>query len=304
MKQELTGALSGLRKLDLSDIKLYKDALNQAKRICWQQYFPFLHFRHNDLLISDENGSICIFFMLTRQDRAPKLYLYFLPMPMNEHALKLCLERVRDFNNNKRAEIYWVDEEDIGMLQYLEPNSRAIPLASEYIYDPKTYLSLSGRRKHEIRQDIKRIMDRGDVEVRPFEEGDINDCLTLMNEWAVIQQDKYDGRVLPRGYARRCVRFSTLFDKKDLFGQVILVEGKIRAVGFAGEIRTGLANLFITYSDHNINGLNRFLNYHLLLKLDSYDLVNSAYATTPGLQYAKESLCPVFKHGMYRVHMR
>ena len=146
-------------------------------------------------------------------------------------------------------------------------------------------------------------MARGDVEVRAFDEGDIDDCLVLMDEWAVIQGDKYDGQVSPRDYAKRCVRSSTLFDKKDLFGLVVLVDGKIRSIGFSGEIRPGLANLFIVYSDHTIKGLNNFMYYHMMLKLEGYDLANSAYATTPGLKFAKESLCPVSKHGMYRVHV-
>ena len=303
MAEGFTGALSGLRPLALSDLQRYKDALNQANRICWQQYFPYLHFRYADLLFTEIDGSFCLFHELPRVDRPPKLCLYFLPIPMNPHALKLCLERVRAFNNQKRAEICWVDEEDIGMLQKLEAQLQVIAKEEEYVYDPKAYRSLSGSRKYEIRQDVKRIMKRGDVEVRPFEKSDIQDCISLMDEWAVLQQDKYDGRVSPRGFARRCVRQSTLFDQKDLFGQVVLVEGKIRSVAFAGEIREGLASLFIGYSDHKINGLNRFQNYHLMLRLEAYDLVNSAYATTPGLKYAKESFCPILKHTLYRVHV-
>jgi hypothetical protein len=271
MKQELTGALSGLRRLELVDLQLYKDALNQVNRICWHQYFPYLYFRYEDLLI--------------------------------EHALNLCLERVRAYKNSKKAVIYRVDEKDIGKLENLEADVRTIPLEKDYIYDPKIYRSLAGGEKYVLRRNLKKIMARDDVEVRAFEEGDIKDCLALMNEWAVTQEDKYDGHVAPRGFAKRCVRHSTLFDKKDLFGQVVLVGGKIRSVGFAGEIRTGLANLFITYSDHNISGLSRFQVYHLLLELEGYDLANYAYATTPGLIYAKESLCPVSKHAMYRVHV-
>jgi hypothetical protein len=303
MEKERTDVLHGLRPLQLSDLQRYKDALNQVKRMCWQQYFPYLYFRYEDLLISESEGSICLFYKLNRPDKTTKLYLYFLPMPANTVTLEQCLERVRNFNNNKRAEIYWVDEEDIALLKSLKDNVRAVPLASEYIYDPKTYRSLSGRKKHEIRHDIKRIMARGDVQVREFREKDIKDCIVLMDEWAVIQQDKYDGKVSPRGFAKRCVRHSTLFEKKDLFGQVVLLNGKICAVAFAGEIRKGLANFFIGYADHRINGLGRFQKYHLMLKLDEYDLVNSAYATTPGLQFAKESFCPIAKHGLYRVHV-
>jgi hypothetical protein len=303
MKQELTGALSGLRRLELVDLQLYKDALNQVNRICWHQYFPYLYFRYEDLLITEVDGSVCVFYMLNQPNREPILYLYFLPMPMNEHALNLCLERVRAYNNSKKAVIYRVDEKDIGKLENLEADVRTIPLEKDYIYDPKIYRSLAGGEKYVLRRNLKKIMARDDVEVRAFEEGDIKDCLALMNEWAVTQEDKYDGHVAPRGFAKRCVRHSTLFDKKDLFGQVVLVGGKIRSVGFAGEIRTGLANLFITYSDHNISGLSRFQVYHLLLELEGYDLANYAYATTPGLIYAKESLCPVSKHAMYRVHV-
>jgi hypothetical protein len=304
MTQELTGALSGLRWLELGDLKPYKDALNQVNRTCWQQYFPFLHFRYNNLLISIENGSVCIFYKRKLPNRDPKLHLFFLPMPMNEQALNLCLERVRAFNNSKRAVIYWVDEVDIGKLENMNAEVQAFPLEKDYIYDPKIYRSLSGGEKYLLRRNVNKIKARDDVEVRDFEEGDIKDCMALMDKWAVIQQDKYDGQVSPRTYAKKCVQDSTLFDKKDLFGQVVLVKGEIRSIGFAGEIRKGLANLFITYSDHNIDGLSRFMIYQLLLELEDYDLVNYAYATTPGLKYAKESLCPVAKHRMYRVHVR
>jgi len=303
MDQEKTGALSGLRHFGLTDFQLYKEALAQVNRICWHQYFPYLYFRYGDLLISEIDGSVCLFYKQNRANRDPKLYLYFLPMPMNENVLKLCLERVRTFNNTKRAVIYRVDEQDIEKLEHLGTDVKTFPLEREYVYDPKNYHSLSGTKKHKIRQDVARIRGMDDVEVRAFEEGDVKGCIALMDEWAVIQQNKYEGRVAPRGFARRCVRNSTLFEKKDLFGLVVLIDGTIRSVGFAGEIRPGLANLFITYSDHRYYGLNRFLFYHLMLQLDTYELVNYAGASTPGLEFAKESLRPVLKHGSYRVHV-
>jgi hypothetical protein len=307
MDQELTGALSGLRTLKLDDLQTYKNALNQVNRICWQQYFPFLYFRYvlsrkDNLLISEEAGSVCLFLLTRSVDGAPRLYLFFLPMPMNAQALQLGLERVREFNKSRKAAIYWVDEEDIGMVENLMTAMRARPLEREYVYDPRSYRSLSGGEMHHIRKSLNRMRSRGNVEVRDFEEGDIDDCIALMDQWAVSQKDKYDGHVSPRGYAKRCVRWSARFDKKDLFGKVVLVGGKIRSVGFAGEIRKGLANLFVAYSDHHIKELSRFQIYCLLLELEDYELANSAYATTPGLKYAKKSLCPVLEHGMYRVY--
>ena len=125
MDQEFTGALSGLRRLELSDLQTYKEALNQVNRICWQQYFPFLYFRYvlsrkDDMLISKVDGSVCIFLLKKSANGVPRLYLFFLPMPMNEQALELGLERVREFNKSKKAVIYWVDEEDIGKLENLK----------------------------------------------------------------------------------------------------------------------------------------------------------------------------------------
>ena len=308
MEQEFTGALSGLRRLELGDLQTYKEALNQVNRICWQQYFPFLYFRYglsrkDDILISRVDGSFCIFLQTKSTNGTPRLYLFFLPMPMNEKALEFGLERVREFNKSKKALIYWVDEEDLGMIKNLKADVRIKPLEKEYVYDPRRYASLSGGVKHHIRKSINRMRSRDDVEVRDFQEGDIEECLALMDRWAVAQRGKYDGQVSPRGYAKRCVRWTSRFNKKDLFGKVVLIGGKIRSVGFAGEIRKGLANLFVAYSDHQYKELGRFQIYQLLLELEGFELANSAYATTPGLKYAKETLCPVMKHGMFRVQI-
>lgn len=308
MNQELTGALSGLRRLELADLNIYKNAINQTARMCWQQYFPFLYFYYvvngnDNLLISEVDGSVCIFLLKRDEGGKPKLFLYFLPMPMNERVLKACLERVRDFNNARRAVIYWVDEEEIGVFEKLEGSARAILINDrEYIYDPKIYHSLSGKGTRNLRRNLDKIFTRDDVEVRAFEERDIEDCLGLMDEWAVIQQDKYE-QIAYQRYTHNCVKSSGHFDKNELFGKVVLVGGKIRSFGFAGEIRAGLANLFISYSDHNIKGLNQFLTYRLMLDMESYDLVNSARADTPGLKFAKEALCPVATHGVSRVHV-
>ena len=307
MNLELTGALSGLRRLDLCDLQTYKNALSQTNRLCWQQYFPFLYFLYvvnsrDELFIYEEDGSICIFLKLNYADAKPELCLYFLPIPMNKRVLQACFERIRTFNNGKRAVVYWVDEEEMGTLGNLDGSVRTFTEEREYIYDPKIYRNLSGMKVRDLQRNLNKILSRTDLEVRDFVEGDIEECLALMNDWAAIKQEKNE-RASPRSYARKCVRFSSHFDKKDLFGRVVLVDGKIRSLGFAGEIRPGLANLFVVYSDNNIKGLDRFQNYQMMLALEEYDLVNSAYAETPGLKYAKESFLPVSTHGMYRIQV-
>jgi hypothetical protein len=296
-------ALSGLRSLSLDDLTHYKAAVNQSRRVCWQHYFPFLFLfsrkDHNEFLISEESGSVCIYW-LNQEDAGPKLYLFLLPMPMNVAVLKHCLDRCRSFNNSKSTTVRMVDEEDIGVVSSLEGAS-AVPVCSEYIYAPKFYRSLTGGKTRNLRHNLTRIETRGDVAVRPYEVRDSADCLALLGKWWEMQKNKHESLNFQR-YTIACLQNASQFNKTDLFGKVILVDGKIRSFGFAGEIREGVGNLFITYSDHNVKGLNYFLYYQLLQDMEGYEFANASRADTPGLKFAKEVLCPVSMHEIYRIH--
>lgn len=303
---ELTGALAGLRMLDLADLGRYRAAIDGTARVCWQHYFPFLYFYYGvdsreQLLIEEIAGSVCIYRISTKEGK-PYLLLYFLPFPFNPDALRQALVRVREFNGNPRAVIYWVDEEDLGLLAQFWETLRAYPMNREYIYAPANYRTLAGKATRNLRRNLDKIVARDDVVVRDFTVADRGDCLALLDEWAAQQEEKY-GRVSYQRYTRNCIELAGRFTRPDLFGKVILVGGQIRSFGFAGEIRKGMANLFITYSDLNIKGLNQYLYYQLLLDLEGCELANAAMADTPGLKFAKEALCPVSTHGMFRVHM-
>lgn len=305
MEYELTGGLAGLRRLDIGDLDRYKAALNQTQRICWQQFFPFLYFYYcvngrEELLIEEIDGSVCI-YRLDFKHGVPYLLLYFLPAPFQPDVLAKCLARIRAFNQHQRVVIYWVDEEDFGVLAKLWEEVRAFPMNREYIYEPATYHSLAGKKTRNLRRNLEKIFQRDDIEVRDFAPGDVSACLGLVDEWAALQIQKY-GQISYQRYTRNCIKLAHRFRAPDLFGKVILVDGEIRSFGFAGEIRRGLANLFITYSDLAITGLNQYLNYRLLLALDDYSLANAAMADTSGLKFAKEALCPVQTHGMFRIH--
>lgn len=294
--------LSGLRSLSLGDLATYKAAINQSQRICWQHYFPFLFLfsrkDHSEFLIAEEGGSVCIYW-LSQAESGPRLHLFLLPMPMNVAVLKSCLDRCRAFNRSKRASVRLVDAADVGVASSLEGASAA-PVCSEYLYDPSFYRSLAGHKARNLAHNLNRVKKRDDVEVRYYASGDAPDCLALLDEWWGMQQGKYEDIHYQR-YTRACLKMATQFDRTDLFGKVILVGGKIRSFGFAGEIREGMSNLFITYSDHNIKGLNYFLYYQLLQDLQGYGLANASRADTPGGAFAKEALCPVSMHEVYKI---
>ena len=296
-------ALAGLRVFRSMTLTRYKSAVNQSKRICWQHYFPLLILAsrkgNNEYLISEESGSVCIYWL--RQEKAgPRLHLFLMPMPMNVMVLKGCLDRCRDFNSDRRTSIRWVDEEDIGMAAHLE-GAKIVQMGSEYLYDPKFYRSPLGAKAKNLRYNLKQIEMRGDVEVRPYALADAADCMTLLDEWWEMQKDKHESLAYQH-YTRASLKSASKFDKSDLFGKVILINGKIRSFGFAGKMRAELANMFMGYSDHTIKGLNYFLRYQFMGDLEGCALVNDSKADTPGLQYAKESFCPVRMHGIFRIN--
>jgi D-alanine-D-alanine ligase-like ATP-grasp enzyme len=295
--------MTGLRRLSLDDLPRYKAAFEKEHRLAWQHYFPFLYLfsvtaKSEYILISEEGGSLCV-YRCNITANGPKLYLASLPMPMNMAVLEGCLARIREHNRSRTATIYWVDEEDMDALNGLG-GITATPYEPDYLFDPKTYQSLSGSKTSNLRKNLSYMRAQNDVELRAYTQGDMADCLALLDEWAELQKDKHD-KILYQRYTRDCLKFAGQFEDKDLFGKVVLIDGKIRSFGFGGEMRPGLGSLFLAYSDHRIKGLNYFLKTKLMLAMEGYDLVNDGRADTPGLKYAKESLCPVAMHNVYRV---
>jgi hypothetical protein len=298
------GALAGLRPLALDHLPAYKAALAGCQRTGWQHYFPFMYCYSQrpgrQLLVEEAEGSLCV-YMLLQKDDAQRLYLYFLPMPMSEAAWRHAVQRVRDFNGRRKAVVYWVDGEDIGRFEAGD-GQRIIPLAHEYLYSPAAFQAMSGGRSRNFRHNLAKIRARGDTHIRAYQAADAERCRQVMDDWTALQTGKYD-HIRGHSYTRVCLQVAGGFDPRDLFGLVVLVDDEIRAFGFAGEMRPGLGNLFITKSDHRIKGINYFLSYHLVTAMDGCELVNASTANGPGVEYAKESMCPVAMHPMYRLHV-
>ncbi len=297
-------ALSGLRPITIGDLKRYKTALNACRRTGWQHYFPFMYCFSQDpprqILFEEQPDSICV-YLLQKEQGVLKLFLYFLPMPINMSALRRAVERVQNFNATKNAVIYWVDAEDLGLFDTI-PTSRIIALDREYLYSPDAFKSMAGRETREFRHNLARMHARDDIQIRPYTANDADDCLRLLALWTEQQSAKYE-YIRGHDYTKACIRLAPQFGQPDLFGLVVLVGGEIRSFGFGGEMRAGLGNIFITKSDRRIKGINQFLIYHLVLGMGQCERVNSSTATSPGLQHAKEALCPVSMHPMFRVHL-
>lgn len=300
-----SGALSGLEQCSRHDLPRYKAAINQTRRICWQSYYPFLYFqgqqRSNQFLIGEDAGSICIYRLRFEGDSST-LMLFQLPMPFQPDVLERCLQRTMDHNKTSKVSIFRIDGEDAGLFRP-RPNTRLGTCPPDYIYAPENYRDLSGGSKSNLRCYANKFSRNADVEVSDYQPDDMLGCLAVMERWTAIQKSKYED-ILFHGYTRACLRQYERFPRQDLFGKVIRIGGEICSFGFAGEMRSGLGNLFITYSDHHHNGLNTYLNLVLLGVMDGVALVNgSNTGGEAGLAHAKQALGPVSLHTLFQVYI-
>ncbi len=294
--QRDTTALAGLRPLTLDDLPRYRAAIDATQRTTWQHYFPFIYFlgqtKGNQFLVGEDSGSFCLYHLRKKQGE-DQLALFLLPMPMQQDVLERCIERIKTFNCGSEASLFRVDAEDAAVLRD-RPHTRIVPCPEEYIYAPANYLDLSGNKKRNLRRAIQSIQQRNDLEVLDYQACHAAECRQVLDQWAAVQSEKYDG-VLYRGFTQGCLDQYEQFSRRDLFGKVIRLDGKICSFGFAGEMRQGMGNLFITYSDLRIEGLNKFLNYCLLRDMEHLAFANASHAgDTPGLAFAKQALGPAY----------
>lgn len=297
--------LAGLMPIELADLSRYRAAIDQTQRTVWQHYFPFLYLLDRSsasekIWIDEDSGSICVYRLRERKGEKD-LCLFLLPMPMQMPVLERCIERVKAYNRSGRASLFRVDSEDVEIFRG-RANTRIVPCPEEYVYAPENYVDLSGNKKRNLRRAIQEIRNREGLEVLDYQSGDAEACKKVMDDWAALQRQKYGG-VLYKGFTEKCLEQYDRFPRNDLFGKVIKLDGEIRSFGFAGEMRQGMGNLFITYSDHRIDGLNKFLYYTLLLGMEHLELANASHAgDSEGLAFAKQSLGPVLMHKPYQVY--
>jgi len=300
-------ALSGLGAIKIEDLPKYKNLLELGMHKAWCYYFPFLFLfsqsKNRTILVGEDSGSMCFYLLRENVGKQPKLSLYFPPLPMNTQVLKNCFQRIHDFKKSHNASILWIDEHHLDELKNVSGINTALR-EHEYIYSPDNFSDLSGGNFRKLRQNLSKVNQLENIEMRSYQSADMGECLELLKGWRGEQGDKYEGNA-DYSYVRYCLKMSELFNEKDLYGKVFLIDGKIRSFGFVGETHSGMGNLFIGKSDHSVQGLNYFMQYHLILSMQAYPLLNNASDMGyPGLRFAKEHLRPIAMHGVYKARQK
>jgi hypothetical protein len=302
----LNGALAGLEIADASHLSRFKRAVDAGQQTGWSYYFPYVLARNRSkrsasLLVEDE-GSICVF--LWRQRKAgPKLDVLLAPMPMNAAVLRRCLERANEFNGDRSARIMRIDEKDRDAVSSLE-QLRIKERGEQYLYSPKAYENLSGGKFRTLRRMVARVESGPKVEVLPYAAHHAAGCRELLDRWSERHREDHGTGGGVR-LSRCAIDLAQTLPETDLFGEIVLVEGRLSAFAFGGEIRPGVACFFDAKSDIEVSGLSYFHRYRFLSKLHEFDMVNDgSNVGRDGLAQLKESLRPIAMHAEFGAKQR
>jgi hypothetical protein len=294
--------LADLNKIELSHYADFSNAAAMHKAISWSYFFPYLYFLgmsepRQALLFEQIEGSILL-YRLQERDEKLRLGLLLPPFPFARLPLRRALERMRDFNHNRVGRISRIQESD------------ALPLAregleirfhsDEYIYDCAAVLAMRGGSYKALRRKISHYANTASVVVRDFRKEDAQDCMKLRKKW-------YKG-LLNAGvkvgpyyrYSQECLANAEVFSSDVLSGQVIEVDGTVRAFTFGGTINQRFGSIFITISDHDLPGLAYLQRYHLMKKHPHIAYFNDfSDSGRAGLAQMKRTFRPVQMHGLY-----
>lgn len=283
-----------LRPLRRADLNRFKHAFAAARKRPWCYYFPFLlcysHSPTRSVLWREEQGCLCVF--LSRGTRRPRLDLFVPPIPFDPAALRWCVGLMNEWNGNRSGRILWCDAADARGLSDALGCSVALK-EREYIYSPAAMRALSGSRWRTVRRNVRRIERRPGLHVRDYAPADAPACRDLLAAWENTQGRRHRG-LFDRGYTRACLELAPQLPDRDLCGELILMDGEIRAFAFAGEMWPGMASFFVAKTDTRVRGLSYFQRWHVLQRFTDYEHINDASDLRhPGLRQFKRSLRPV-----------
>lgn len=307
--QKKNSSFRGLKALHVDDLAIFKKKTLEADKSGWVYYFPFLYFwslsNSRELLIGEQNNSIKLFLLRNlNKEVKPKFELFVPPLPFNKDILEESLNRIHNYEDRKKARILWVDSNDLKetrthkIFDDIYFNFRE----SEYLYNPKIYENLAGSKFRYLRRGLSNINKLDNVEVVEYSRKYKKECLVLLDKWESKQKLKYNN-LQDTTYTKMCLQNADMFDKEDIFGLVVKIDGDIKSFGFAGEMTEKSGNLFITKSDPDVTGLNVYIEYLLMMKMQNLDFLNAASDMGyEGLKFNKRSFRPILMLNMYEAY--
>lgn len=282
-------ALSGLKSLAIEDQEHFVRCSGQAKKKSWLAFFPFLYSfsrrARSTLYWELYRGSICLYY-LSERPSGKRLSLYFPPFPFRRRTLIYAMDRVNRFNQGEDGEITWVDEgerQDIARMGY---DIRRV--VNEYIYSQAS-----------LDEFFTASSVNDNVATRPYRREDEGVCLDLLARW----KDNYQGKggKNPGYYFKRsCIRNASRYHSGTMIGEVLLVDGDIQGVCFAGAVDADCVSFFVTITAPEYVRLKFFQQASMARNFSALFYNNFAERDAASAPNLHEVLTPAARHQMFR----
>ena len=281
-------------------------AVSDHGKAAWCYFVPFLCCYNlppaRVVLVAERGGSICL-LVARSGDRGVSADMMLPPLPFSCEVMAGLLDDIRGYNEGRPGRILWVDEEDAGRMG--EDRFVLETKDSEYLYAPGAVAAATGRRYRDLRKRLRRFEKRDtDSRFRPMSGDDVADCHVLLKHWR-RRQGRRHPFLLDWGYTRAALDRFCGFDREQLQGWCVEMEGRIAGFAMAGPIRDDLACFFVAKADPDVPGLSEYLRWHVHRALAEYDMVNDAGDLgLPGLRQHKGKFRPVARLPVYTAQAR
>ena len=258
-----------------ASLSLLGAALARSGCTLWAAYPPFLlaygASPARDVLVGEVEDGLAV---LVRRKIRKRMHLDLLVPPLctdSARAIDALTPSLAEFNGDLETRILWADLPVVSspsLARWTFP-----PYEREYVYSRQRVLEMMGHDFRMLRKRLHRCEREAAPVVRPFEAGDVDACIGLLNRWQDAREEVC-GPVFDYGYTRASVEAAA--DIPGMAGIVAEVDGAVAAFAFGGPMSEGTANFFLIKSDPDVIGLSETVRVELIRRLEGFDLVNDA----------------------------
>ncbi|MDD3813432.1 MAG: phosphatidylglycerol lysyltransferase domain-containing protein [Desulfocapsaceae bacterium] len=281
--------MNELKILSLADQTIFDQCLMASGNKSWISFFPFLYSfsqrRRRSLYWELYRGSICLYYLLERPS-GKRLSLYLPPFPFRGETLAYAMDKVNRCNQSEDGEITWVEEVDSENLVRLGYDIR--PVENEYIY-----------AKESLDEFVGTCHFSGNTTIRAFTKEDETACLDLLERWRADYLRK-GGKYTGYYFKRSCIQNALKYIDGTLVGKVLLIDGNIQGVCFAGTVNSEYVRFFVTITAPEYRELKLFLQASMTRNFSSPFFNNADEQAGESPPYLAEVVRPVARHRLFR----
>ena len=272
---------------------------HQIHRLCYYSLSSFICWSHQFSYPVWRTGHDALLIIMKYRDNPAKdfLYLpiahgrYLPPEQLKEIAIKCGIRRFRHVPEDY---VLMHDREQLESLF----NLRECEDFYDYVYRTDDLALLKGNRyskkRNLIHQFLKSHVDPGRVDVHPFTDSDIPECLSFLDTWTEFKTTeprlKRYGAMEHAATENAVQNIHTLGYK----GLILRIDGKIQAFGIGSKLTDDLGGFHFEKAAPDIKGLYQYFDQQCALKLfKDYTYINKECDMgIPGLRHSKRSYHP------------